>query len=319
MRAWYNEIDPHAAQWLRNLIEAGEIPEGVVDERSIVDLRADELDGFDECHFFAGIGVWARAVRDAENALGHRLERPLFTGSCPCQPLSVAGRGLGHVDERHLWPAFHNLIAQRGPATIVGEQVASKDGREWMAAVRADLEASGYAVGTAILPACGVGAPHLRYRLFWMADAEGGGRSYRLEGNGPPRQHVGDGVRPSGGYGSGDNTARNEEVQAGDSGATWAGQALDRPRPPDSFWNAADWLYCRDGKWRPVEPGTFPLVDGSAFKLGSGGPYEGQSRAGMLRGYGNAVTLPVARAFVEAAIEAGPGHDGCPAMAFRVS
>ena len=105
-------------------------------------FRGDDLAGYDECHFFAGIGVWASAVAEAEEAAGHRLARPLFTGSCPCQPLSVAGQRQGHVDERHLWPAFHRLIAERRPATILGEQVAGKDGREWMAAVRHDLEAA---------------------------------------------------------------------------------------------------------------------------------------------------------------------------------
>ena len=89
----------------------------------------------------------------------------------------------GAEDDRHLWPVFYRLVRERRPATIFGEQVASKDGREWLAAVRADLEAIGYAVGAACLPACSVGAPHRRYRLFWVAHHDGGGqRSERREG-----------------------------------------------------------------------------------------------------------------------------------------
>lgn len=315
--ALYNEIEPYAAAWLRNLISLGELPDGVVDERSIVDVRGDDLAGCDELHFFAGIGVWARAVAEAEEAAGHRLARPLFTGSCPCQPLSAAGQRKGHVDERHLWPAFHCLIAERRPATILGEQVASKDGREWMAAVRHDLEASGYAVGTAILPAGGFGAPHIRYRLFFVADAAGGGplgaidRRERAEGMGP-RQSAG--ISRSGRLADADSFGteyrqqehRNahqakREVSGGHRGDL-------RPGAADSFWDDADWIFCRDNKWRPVEPGTQPLVNWSAFRLGSGGPYEGMSRSGMLRGYGNAVVLPVARAFVECAMEALDAH-----------
>ncbi|WP_245285032.1 MULTISPECIES: hypothetical protein [Agrobacterium] len=75
---------------------------------------------------------------------------------------------------------------------------------------------------------------------------------------------------------------------------------LERPGPTNSFWRDADWLFCRDGKWRPVEPCTFPLVDGTAFRLGSGSAFEGKSRQGMLKGYGNAVDAEATRVFIEA-------------------
>ena len=167
MTAYYNEIEPYCAQWLRNLIGAGLIAPGEVDERSIVDVRGDDLRSFTQCHFFAGIAGWSYALRLA----GWEDDRPVWTGSCPCQPLSSAGQRKGHADERHLWPAFHRLIAERRPATVFGEQVASKDGREWLAGVRADLEVLGYACGAADLCAAGVSAPHIRQRLFWMADS----------------------------------------------------------------------------------------------------------------------------------------------------
>jgi hypothetical protein len=63
--AYYNEYDKYAAQWLRNLIEAGHIAHGIVDERSIEDVTPGDLQGFTQCHFFAGIGVWSYALRRA--------------------------------------------------------------------------------------------------------------------------------------------------------------------------------------------------------------------------------------------------------------
>jgi DNA (cytosine-5)-methyltransferase 1 len=162
--AYYNEIDPYAAQWLRNLIAAGHIAPGDVDERSIVNVRPDDLRGYTQCHFFAGIGGWSLALRLAE----WPDDRLVWTGSCPCQPLSSAGKRKGHADQRHLWPAFYGLIAQCRPAMVFGEQVASKDGREWLAAVRADLEGLGYAVGAADLCAASLGAHHARHRLWWV-------------------------------------------------------------------------------------------------------------------------------------------------------
>ena len=165
-KAYYNENDAYAAQWLRNLIDAGHIAPGDVDERSIVDVRGDDLGGYTQCHFFAGIGGWSLALRLA----GWPDDQHCWTGSCPCQSISVAGHRRGHADERHLWPAFHVLIAERRPAIVFGEQVASKDGREWLAAVRADLEHVGYAVGAADLPAA-CKAPQIRQRLWWVACA----------------------------------------------------------------------------------------------------------------------------------------------------
>jgi DNA (cytosine-5)-methyltransferase 1 len=58
------------------------------------------------------------------------------------------------------------------------------------------------------------------------------------------------------------------------------------------FWKYADWLRCQDGKFRPVEPGTFPLANGVP------------SRVGRLRGYGNAIVPQVAAEFIGAFMEA---------------
>ena len=172
MSAYYNEIDPQCAEWLRNLIKAGHIADGEVDNRSILDVSPTDLKGFSQCHFFAGIGVWSRALRLA----GWRDDQRVWTGSCPCQPFSAAGVRGGFADERHLWPAFFHLIEQCAPPTVFGEQVASKDGLNWIDLVHADMEGAGYTFGATDLCAAGVGAPHIRQRLWFvgsrLADAE---------------------------------------------------------------------------------------------------------------------------------------------------
>ena len=166
---YYNEFDPGTAAWLRELITAGLIPKGEVDERSIKEVQPGDLAGFTQCHFFAGIGGWPYALRLA----GWPEDRSVWTGSCPCQPFSCAGKAAGVGDERHLWPAFRGLISQCKPPVVFGEQVASADGRLWLAGVRTDLENMGYALGAADLCAAGLGAPHIRQRLYWVADAQG--------------------------------------------------------------------------------------------------------------------------------------------------
>lgn len=163
--AYYNEIDPNAAAWLRELIKQGHIAEGDVDERSIVDVTAEDLAGYTQCHFFAGIGVWSYALRQA----GWRDDEPVWTGSCPCQPFSSAGKGKGVDDERHLWPHFSRLIAECRPSNVFGEQVANKAGEGWFDIVQSSLEKENYASGLSVFPACGVGADHLRQRLYWVA------------------------------------------------------------------------------------------------------------------------------------------------------
>jgi len=171
---YYNEFDPGAAAWLRELILMGLIPDGTVDTRSITDVQPSDLHGFTQCHFFAGISGWSRALALA----GWPATRPVWTGSCPCQPFSVAGKGKGTTDERHLWPDFFRLIRECRPDTVFGEQVASPDALHWLDGVCADLEGAGYAVGAVPVGAHSSGAPHQRMRLYWVAHtAYGSGES----------------------------------------------------------------------------------------------------------------------------------------------
>ena len=164
VKTYYNEIEPFAVEWLKGLIANGQLPDGDIDTRSIADVQPSDLDGYADCHFFAGIGGWALALRRV-GVEGQGI----WTGSCPCQPFSSAGKQKGFSDERHLWPEFHRLIAECRPAAVFGEQVASPLGRTWLATVRSEMEDLGYGVGAADLCAAGVGAPHIRQRLWWVA------------------------------------------------------------------------------------------------------------------------------------------------------
>lgn len=168
---YYNEIDPFAAEMLKHLMAKGMIASGIIDTRSIEDVCANDIKDFTQCHFFAGIGVWSYALRQS----GWPDDRPIWTGSCPCQPFSSAskahGAGKGIEDERHLWPAWHYLIKQLKPSTIVGEQVGNSDGENWLGIVCSDLEEENYSIGAANLTAAGSGAPHIRKRIWFFADA----------------------------------------------------------------------------------------------------------------------------------------------------
>ena len=377
MSAYYNEIDPYAAEWLRNLIKQGHIADGVVDDRSISDVRPEELFEFTQCHFFAGIGIWSHALRSA----GWADDRPVWTGSCPCQPFSGAGKRAGASDERHLWPHWNHLIQECRPSTIFGEQVASKDGLGWLDLVQTDMEAKDYAFGAFDLSASGFGAPHIRQRLWFVADTDDAGSQGRIpRGADQERKdqhgHLGRDGSTDGGLGNADlhdgghgdcaltsdgqarvehgsasstdglaDTQRDEqragrgarrEGQAGDErgtkssgrgttigladttsggrqhepstqpsrvqseeagneacGSELSGHSasVDGANKTNGHWGDADWLFCRDGKWRPVEPSTCPLVDGAT------------SRVGRLRAYGNGIVPQVAQGLIESYME----------------
>lgn len=168
MTAYYNEIDPFAAQWLHNLIDAGHIAPGDVDTRSITEVQPDDIKNYTQVHLFAGLGGWSLALRLA----GWPDDRPVWTGSCPCQPFSSAGKQKGHADERHLWPEMFRLVRECQPSVVFGEQVSSAIGHGWLDGVFGDLEGAGYETGAAVLPACFVGAPHMRARLYFVATVD---------------------------------------------------------------------------------------------------------------------------------------------------
>lgn len=301
---YYNEWDKGAAAWLRELINNKLIPYGYVDERSITEVTPSDLEGFTQCHFFAGIGGWPLALKLA----GVPASTRLWTGSPPCQPFSVAGQSRGFDDQRHLAPAFLRLIRECKPEFLFGEQVAAAIGKHWLDFVCLNLEEKGYACGAAVLPACSVGAPHKRDRLFFGAREMGNADSERRNRQHPLLQWSIQEDMPE--TSRGDETcgmayANGERLQwvradcdsQGREGqnlrqAGLRGGAGDKDcHENHSYWSYADWLGCRDGKFRPVEPGTFPLANGIP------------SRVGRLRGYGNAIVPQVAAEFVKAFME----------------
>lgn len=416
MSAYYNEFDPGAAAWLRELIKEGHIADGEVDTRSILDVRHTELLGFTQVHLFAGIGGWSHALRLA----GWPDDRPCWTGSAPCQPFSAAGRQEGRDDARHLAPHFISLVGAARPAVLFGEQVASAEvfgtaassarkrvaeppAWAWIDDLSDRLEAARYAVGASDFPSAGVGAPHIRQRTFFgavrMADSDGAG----LEGqrDDPASRRTWDGVlharagREPGGLADADgrNTGaerqqcggpqRQQPQDGGDGelgaagpwksyadwfGVCWhaecrnsdrgfcdchtrsapdgwawdihdgwladadrgerqrdrsqarriesdsqpaAGCQLHDTSPLHGFWADADWLFCRDGKWRPVEPAVLRVVDGlpgcvvpsgsfvpASYPLAQGG--KDARRVMRLRGYGNAINPHAAALFIQA-------------------
>lgn len=319
--AYYNEIDPFAAQWLRNLIAAGHIAPGEVDERSIEDVTPDDLRGFTQCHFFAGIGVWSHSLRLA----GWPDDRPVWTGSCPCQPFSAAGKGDGFADERHLWPHFFHLISECRPQHVFGEQVAAGNANVWFDLVQADLEGVGYAFGLVPFTSAGIGAPHIRERAYWVAESAGEqcqkllpglAQGVGAEGSRSPAKSTG--LRSIGSLDNADKSGlerhfRNDSAagREGTTGPVAAPGVHLRTLEVNGFWRDADWLLCRDGKWRPAEPGTFPLVDGAAARLGRVEPgvarVASSNRVGRLKGYGNAINAQAAAAFIRAYMGV---HDG---------
>ena len=299
--AYYNENDKFAAQWLRNLVAKGLIADGKVDERSIVEVEATDLEGFDHHHFFAGIGGWSLALQLA----GWPAGKPVWTGSVPCQPLSGSGHRKGASDPRHLWPAFYALLAKYRPATVFGEQVASKLGREWLCAVRLDLEGLGYAVGAADLPASSVGAPHVRQRLWWVAERMGNSGGDGLERRLASQDNQSQKRKC--------NAAISQPVATSDNRDGCVTERMenaslfrrDRRRQTlredqkgmayqlagSSKWNRFDTVQCQDGATRPIEPGSFPVAHGIP------------ARVGRLRGYGNAIVPQVAAVFIVSYME----------------
>nr|WP_277754354.1 DNA cytosine methyltransferase [Rosenbergiella epipactidis] len=282
---------------------------------------------------------------------------PCWTGSPPCQPFSTAGKQLGQLDERHLAPTFMRLVDECKPAILFGEQVAAAIGKHWLDDLFNELERQGYACGAAVLPACSVGAPHKRDRLFfgaklvvhannqckqsarheagltnssrsgmpsnYMADTSSS-RHLRSESTKakerwqseseqirelsarPSRCPISDfqpGTRVEAMadaklYGFNTNEKRGGVSKSEIKGWMQQSERCDArvevqslSRPHKIMWSSPDWLGCRDGKFRPVEPGTFPLANGIP------------ARVGRLRGYGNAIVPQVAAEFIGAFME----------------
>jgi DNA (cytosine-5)-methyltransferase 1 len=329
--AYYNEFDPKAAAWLRQLIKDGLIANGVVDERSITDVSADDIRGFNQVHWFAGIGGWSHSLRIA----GVSDEYPVWTASLPCQPFSVAGSGKGKDDERHLLPHFLELVRQCKPDTIFGEQVEGAIRHGWLCDLQTTMEAEGYAVGHCVLGAHSVGSFHQRQRLYWVAcgmdDPKSQRRSIRDSKHfGKTNGEIDSSTNP------GDSIAKQSSAMqitriAGQLNPETTNTANRMGNPTSNkehteptrrlhaelsnerysgIWTRPEWLYCRDNKYRPIKPSIKPLADGIPRGMGYiGDPSEPinanatqEARGMRLKGYGNAIVPQVAAEFISAFI-----------------
>jgi len=321
---YYNEWDKFAAEWLKGLIKEGLIPKGEVDTRSIADVEPSDLKGFTQCHFFAGIGGWSRALQLA----GWSPDRPVWTGSPPCQPFSTAGKRKGTDDERHLWPVFFNLIRERQPTAVFGEQVAAAIRHGWLDDLQNDFEAEGYASAACILPSGSIGAYHKRDRLFFTAKRVANSNDIGHEWNKETGREAQRGIEHAGSLSMAYSEPErlqgrlqgreNQEWQgisghSGRSCATYSmgdteydglhgsevgrsigsgedkGGLLEPQRSDTDIWAEPRIIYCRDGKYRPIptEPEIFPLANGIP------------NRVGILRGAGNAIVPQVAAEIIK--------------------
>jgi DNA (cytosine-5)-methyltransferase 1 len=365
--AYYNEIDPYAAQWLRALIAAGHIADGVVDERSIEDVHPPTSGASRNATSSpaSGSGPTPFAAPDGPTT-------DLF-GPVPVRANLSArqAKALGFADERHLWPAWHTSSASAALCASLESRLRAATASLGSTLFTLTWKMRVTPVGAFDLCAAGVGAPHIRQRLFFVADDHGAGRSKLgrgrvLHGERAPQRDDADRCGADGlmadshGRHAGAERqqrrgehrlqpARRRSVLLGDAGdeglaqrigfhgvpggasGADAGEAAfgagfhagelahagqvkrgrwphepqpgcadsrerdeaaihDQRRSGARFWDACDWIECRDGKRRPVEPGTFPLAHGAP------------ARVGRLRAYGNAIVAPLAAEFVRATL-----------------
>lgn len=273
MSAYYNDNDPACCYFLRQLIKAGVIAPGDVDGRPIEEVRVKDLDGYKQVHLFAGGGGWSVAARMA----GWPDDRPIMTGSPPCQPFSVAGKKDGGNDPRHLWPYFFRLIKERRPTEIFGEQVAKAAGYAWFDGILHDLRSEGYAVWGMDVAAASVNAPHVRQRIYWvatngiLAHAEGEHGRPSADRNGFEWLENDDGPQP----------------KTRDGLAVLPSHAL-----PEHYWRDSESRLGSEGKFRRVKPGVCLMVD------------ELPGRMDALSIIGNAVVPSLAAQVIAAYLEA---------------
>ena len=283
MKVYYNEIDDYCIEALKQLMMDGVIPKGDIDERSIEDVLPSDLDGYDQCHFFAGIGVWAYVTKD---------HGKLWTGSCPCQPFSQAGKRKGFADKRHLWPAFHWLIEQCRPHLVLGEQVGSKAALPWIDLVFDDLEGAGYSVWAKNFPAASVGAAHIRQRIYWCGVDNSffqGLERHRANREEKRWKNQDRSIAEAGVLVGG---VSNTDIERRESWR-WdnASMGYGKTSSTSGFWSDIEWLPYKDGKWRPTKPGLCPLAHGFT------------GRIPLLSALGNTIVAQQAKIFTETIFE----------------
>ena len=205
------------------------------------------------------------------------IQPDVICGGFPCQPFSQAGKQLAQDDPRHLWPEMFRLIRECRPAWVCGENVAGliKLGLD---EVLSDLEGEGYATRTFNLPACAVGAPHIRQRLWIIAHADSQG-----EPDKPFDDGAGSGQLGFGFVADTDNADRRrgtERRQVGDGELELHGEERPANRPKD-YWQS--------------EPAVGRLADGIP------------NRVSQLRALGNTIIPQIAEEIGHAIVAATKG------------
>ena len=144
-------------------------------------------------------------------------------GGYPCQPFSTAGKQQGDADPRHLWPEMRRIIRECRPRWVVAENVRGHV-RLGFDTVAAQLEDDGFTVWPVLVPACAVGAPHKRERLWIVANAQ----RFRHRGENHGREvRRPDAERPPGGSsrsGDGDREGASDGSDVADTGRGRCGE-----------------------------------------------------------------------------------------------
>jgi DNA (cytosine-5)-methyltransferase 1 len=245
----------------------------------------------------------------------------IISGGFPCQPYSAAGKRMGKEDERHLWPEMLRIIREAAPTYVVGENVrglTNWNGGVVFEEVCADLEAAGYEVWTGILPAAGVGAPHRRDRVWFVAANAGRRRGVQGLKEMEPEQPKGEGTNCKGGEcnaTNADGTGRQKcDVAAepnesefgrgyGGEDATnasikrpqcWQGGTKPKkgPQPNDQFIERRNELRIPNWEMFPTQPPICGGDDGISRELD--GITFSKWRNESIKAYGNAIVPQVA-------------------------
>ena len=292
VNVYYNDNEPFCCEVLRARIADRSLPAGVVDDRDVRTIDPDELREFRQIHLFAGIGGFAHAQKWA----GWPEEWSLITGGPPCQPTSVAGAQRGESDDRYLWPEMARLVEGRNPRFVLYENPTGTPELS-LDRVCADLEGQGYEVWSPIvLPACALGAPHRRDRVWIVAHSAGVQRA-AFKRNEPHRTLQGDG---SASHTNGCRRPqqicqpkRDNSPDAGDDGATQPlADTLGMWELQPCGLKSDERGWPRNGGWWATEPNVGRVAHGVP------------ARVDRLRALGNAIVPQVAALVMQAIIGA---------------